>query len=116
MKTSRVAAQRLHEESAQLKEKIDRAERSLRDLCDGLLPLALCPDTSKLLRQQLSLERTRSHAGHVKTALTQAKEELLKVLTTREIRRTAPPRKQPIDSRRGLNWYSPIGLQRSVPP
>ena len=88
--------QRIHEEGTQLKVKIEGAERALRDLCEGLLPLALCPATARLLRQQLSSEKVLSHAGHIKSALNRTKEDLLKALTSHETRRagvTAPATK-----------------------
>ena len=56
--------ERLAEERTALAAKISGAQKSIRDHCDHLFPISLCPKTAKLLQSQLKTEAL-SHQSHL---------------------------------------------------
>lgn len=70
----------LHSEAAELNVKIALAEKQLREQCEGVFPLALCPQTASRLKKQLSAERSLAHAEQVSSALDQTRRAVMKAL------------------------------------
>ena len=74
---------RLKADAEQLKARVEAAERGLREQCEGLFPLSLCPATAGRLLQQLQAERDAAHAERVTEVLGRTRKGLVTALKKR---------------------------------
>jgi len=80
----------LHERKAQLLAEQDHLEKAMRELCDGPLPFALCPNLAKSFVSQLvaevERERWEKSRGQIKKALATVQSRLTKGKVARALK------------------------------
>jgi DNA sulfur modification protein DndD len=73
---------RLNEEKGNLNARVEHAQRLLREACESLFPLSLCPKTCDALRGQLDLEDRQRSAVYVRRELLETRRAVRDVVTT----------------------------------
>lgn len=122
--------ERLSGEKANIEAKIEEARRSIREECDHLFPMALCPNTAKTLQKQLRAEQQSTQADEVRAVLLALQNDLLKsikakrkgkgaigaggVATTTEIIKAVVQRRMPNDPVPTLHGLSDTETKRAI--